>query len=70
MLRKMGSGRTGGSVVGDVWRKGHSSVGAMLYETEAQRLMLFSESNKPTPDRLTALRLSYLKTVVPDHTSI
>ena len=28
LLRKMGSGRTGGSVVGDVWGKGHSSVGA------------------------------------------
>ena len=28
VLRKMGSGRTGGSVVGDVWRVGHSGVGA------------------------------------------
>ena len=28
MLRKMGSDRTGSEVVGDVWRKGHWSVGA------------------------------------------
>ena len=28
VLRKMGAGRTVDSVIGDVWRKGHSSVGA------------------------------------------
>ena len=27
-LREMGSGRTSGKVVGDVWRVGHSGVGA------------------------------------------
>ena len=28
MLRKMVSDRTGGKVVGDVWRVGHSGIGA------------------------------------------
>ena len=32
MLRKMGSGRTSSEVVGDVWRKEHSSVGAPVWE--------------------------------------
>ena len=42
---------------------------AVLYKTEAQRLMLFSESSRSAPDRLTRLTLSYLKTGISVHIS-